>query len=103
MNIVYVRFGGIPENERSRNYLTKEYEAGVSVYEALERDGKYQILLPKLDPVSIATLGNCYNTAQGLWGKENNPLYLIEGDFIGYGSDGEPLLKNCKIIKRIFE
>jgi hypothetical protein len=41
MRLCYVRFGYIPENGLSVNSLTKEYEIGVSVYEAIERDGKY--------------------------------------------------------------
>ena len=40
MKLIYVRFGEIPANGKSKNYLTGEYEKGVSVYEALEREGK---------------------------------------------------------------
>lgn len=102
MRIVYVRFGALPEDGKSRNALTGELEAGVSVYEALERDGQYQILLPKMDPQAIATLGNCFNVAQGLWGQEHHPLHLVEGEVVGKGSDGETLLANCRVVRRIF-
>ena len=97
-----MRFGALPEDGRSRNALTGELEAGVSVYEALERDGAHQILLPRLRPESVGTLGMCFNTAQGLSGQVNHPLYLVGGELAGTGSDGEPLLKNCKILQRIF-
>ena len=107
MRICFVRFGrkdgAFPPSGRSKNCLTGDLEIGVSVYEALERDGKYQILLPRLDGTSPATLGMCFNAAQGLWGMENNPIFEVVGDVVGIGSDGEPLLKNCKVVKRIFE
>lgn len=106
MRLTYVRFGcqegAFPPDGLSGNFITGEKEKGVSVYEALERDGKYQILLPALDPFTVGTLGQCYNVAQGLWGQENHPLYEISGILIGMGSDGEPLLKDCKVIKQIF-
>ncbi|RLC45238.1 MAG: hypothetical protein DRH57_08380 [Candidatus Cloacimonadota bacterium] len=105
MEVVYVRFGMIPENGKSYNSLDEFYEEGVSVYEALHRDGQFQLLLPMIDETSIATLGNCYNTAQCLSGQiyHYSRLNLVEGEYIGNGSDGEPLLKNCKIIRPIFE
>ena len=104
MELVYVRFGDVPECGRSWNSLDKFYEEGVSVYEAIHRDGVYQILLPKMDSTSIISLGMCFNAAQGLSGQidRKNCLYLVEGNKIGIGSDGEPLLKSCKIIREIF-
>ncbi len=103
----YVRFGNkdgaFPAKGQSKNHLTGVDEDGVSVYEAVERQGKYQILLPRVDPQSIATIGMCFNVAQGLWGKANHPLYEVTGDLAGYGSDGEPLLKNCAAVKKVFD
>ena len=106
MRICYVRFGRksepFPENERSWNVLTQQYEDGVSVYEAIERNGNYQIILPKMDGTTLATLGMCYNVAQGLSGQTDNPLYEVTGDVVGHGYDGEPVLRNCKVVKKIF-
>ena len=107
MRICFVRFGhkdgAFPPSGHSKNCSTGDLETGVSVYEALERGGKYQILLPRLDGTAPATLGMCFNVAQGLWGMENNPIFEVVGEVVGIGSDGEPLLKNCKVVKRIFE
>ena len=100
--IRYVRFGGIPASGRSKNHLTDEEEAGVSVYEALYRNGKYQILLPKMASHSVGTLGMCFNVAQGLYAYTDQALSLVTGKFVGYGSDGEPLLQNCKIVRQLF-
>ena len=106
IRLCFVRFGrkdgAFPVGEVSYNKLTGEPELGVSVYEAVERGGQYQLLLPRLDPMTIATIGMCFNTAQGLWGQTEHPLYEVEGDFVGIGSDGEPLLKNCRVVRRIF-
>lgn len=105
--ICYVRFGRksepVPRSGKSFNSLEQREEAGVSVYEALCREGdQYQIILPPISSTTVATLGMCLNVAQGLWGLENNPLYEVTGDLVGVGSDGEPLLKNCRVVKPIF-
>lgn len=91
MNVVYIRFGDLPTHQKSKNYLTEEFENGVSVYEALERDGSLSILLPSL------TASTCVS----LSGVLSRPMYIVEGDVCGTGSDGEPLLKNCKIVRQI--
>lgn len=91
MRMIYVRFGDIPENERSKNCLTGGYEDGVSVYEAIERDDDISIILPNL---SVSTCGS-------LSGVLDRPMYIVEGDVVGTGNDGEPLLRNCRVIKEV--
>jgi hypothetical protein len=101
MRLCYVRFGHIPETGYSKNHLTGECENGTSVYEALERGGKYQIILPKIE--SIGSLGMCFNVSQCISLLKEKPLFEVEGDHIGVGSDGEPLLKNCRVVKEILD
>ena len=91
LSAVYIRFGSIPENQKSKNHLSGNMEVGVSVYEAIYRDGKYSLLLPSPTGSSCVSLSGCLD----------RPAYLVEGEKIGVGSDGEILLKNCKIIKAI--
>lgn len=91
MKLIYVRFGNIPENQMSKNYLTVEYENGVSVYEAIERDNNISIILPSLTGSACVTLS----------GVLDRPMYIVDGELCGTGSDGEPLLKNCKIVREI--
>jgi hypothetical protein len=93
MKLIYVRFGDIPNNELSKNYLTEEYEEGVSVYEALEREDKISLLFPDLTGSACVSLS----------GVLDRPAYSVEGELAGKGSDGEPLLKNCKIIKELVD
>ena len=97
----YIRFGDIPENEESSVYNGEELigkERGVSVYPALEdKDGS--IIFGLHLPITRTTL----YTMQHLIEYDNRPCYLVEGVFVGNGSDGEPLIKNVKIVREITE
>jgi len=75
------------------NYLMKKSEMGISVYEAIERNGNYMILMPSLTGSACVTLS----------GELDNPMYEVCGQIVGIGSDGEPLLSNCRIIKEIIQ
>lgn len=81
----YLRLGEIPTNESSYNFLTKGQENGVSVF---EWDGNSPVLsnLQLVDSFS---------------GRDDHKAYLVTGEEIGIGFDGEPLLKNVKIVKEI--
>lgn len=83
---MYVRFGTLPEGGHSRNDETGELEAGVSVYRAAWQSSDHDVLSVKLcsdgDVIQLRTL-------------ENRPIYLVDGEEIGVGSDGEPLLANA--------
>jgi len=91
MKKVYIRFGKIPSSKKSLNHLTETLERGVSVYEAVDEDGKYKVILPS------PTTSSCV----GLSGCLERQVYLVEGNLIGEGSDREPLLENCKVVKKI--
>jgi len=83
----YLRIGEWHPSETSRNYSAGKIEPGVSVY-GLDAAGRPVVPL------------------QGEWAAEDlssrmagkEPKYLVEGDHVGIGHDGEPLLKNLKII-----
>ena len=91
----FIRFGKIPKNGKSGIYCGDSgkvgEEAGVSVYEAIERDGKHKIIMPTLSYSACVSLSSCIE----------REAYLVKGKVCGIGKDGEPLLKNCKIIKKI--
>jgi hypothetical protein len=93
MELCYIRFGELPESEKSKNNLTGEDEIGVSVYQALKFDDIYKILLPSLSGSACVTLSGCLD----------RPMYEVSGIPIGNGSDGEPLLRKCKIVKEIHQ
>lgn len=102
MNEYFIRFGEIPENERSTEYIgsgdgqiPNKILDGVSVYECiLDKDNIPRIIVPRLTKTTMDTLYGmmCYNTKN---------IYLVSGDIVGVGTDGEPLLKNIKIVRKL--
>ena len=80
-----IRFGEIPKNGKSKNHASGQYENGVSCVGLLQEDEE------DIKSIYDVTLG---------W--QEIKKYIIEGTYFGgHGSDGEPLLINCKVIKEI--
>lgn len=95
---LYIRFGDVPSNETSKIYRGEVEigeEKGVSVYPAFEVNGN--IVLGLTLPITKSTL----YTQQHLLEYDNRPCYLVSGDYVGEGTDGEPLIRNISIIKRL--
>lgn len=85
---VYLRFNDLPEGGKSRNYATGETECGVSCYS-----------------LTWDLISGCYKrTGYGLDGAmityviQGAPAYFLSGEECGTGSDGEPVIKNAKIL-----
>ncbi len=87
--ITYIRFGLF--GEKSLNHLTGKLENGVSVYECLFDDdlNAYRIIFPFLTESACVSLS----------GFNRSDWYLVDGTLCGYGSDGEPLLNDVKIVE----
>lgn len=85
----YLRFGDIPS--KSHDYHSGRDEVGVSVYEAVERDGRIGVILPTLNECACVSLS----------GVVRRPAYWVTGTVIGHGSDGEPLLADCRIVESL--
>lgn len=96
---LFVRFGPLPANGRSWNSRDNHAEAGVSVYEAVERDGCIQLLVPSWGDITVlTTMGMCMDGHQGRM-KDPCPAFEVEGRLVGRGSDNEPLLRPCGIVR----
>jgi hypothetical protein len=97
----FVRIGDIPENETSGIYRGENKvgeEVGVSVYRAIRSDGKWNIVFPSpLRESRIYTLLQLKSQLEG----EHAKAYLCGGDVVGFGSEGEPLIKNVEIFADI--
>jgi len=97
----YIRFGAIPQDERSEifaspNYLSRRFtpgdkEKGVSVFDA-EWSAERQRWL-------IVDVGN-FATLMALL-QQQRPAYLVTGRRAGYGMDEETLLRQVKIIETL--
>jgi len=95
---VYLRAGELPINEKgenmhSTNWFTDIAEEGISVYLAWYN--------PKTEKFVLQSGGEVFMTTQD--SMTSRPFYLVNGEFIGNGSDGEDLLdpKTVKIIRKV--
>lgn len=96
--MIFYRFGEIPKNEKSCIWKCNEKvgeEPGVSVYEAHKNiNGTYSPVLP-FTTNEMAFNDFIYNVKYFTGNK-----YLVTGDLLDEtGTDGEPLIKNVKILK----
>lgn len=87
----YVRLGDLPASGRSRNHADGSNEAGVSVYhgEILPTGEARPLPRHNAELCGLLTM------------LAERPMYVVTGDEIGTGSDGEPLLANCKIVSPV--
>ena len=101
MGKLFIRFGEIPPDQLStihyRGYEVGK-EPGVSVYDCFNDNDKYQIVLPC--PCGQGTI----TSLEGLmfYSKDKN-IYLVTGDVVGYGTDGEPCITNVQVLEDITE
>lgn len=98
--MIFYRFGEIPINEKSGIWKGEERvgeELGVSVYEAHKNiNGLYSPVFPM--PANMSALDTFLHFIRYYSGKK----YLVTGDVLSFvGTDGEPLIKNIKIIKEL--
>ncbi len=119
MDKYYIRFGEIPENERSVNFMkmklvenedftlymswgddreTAWWHASKRPFEEVLEQGvsvfEYRKGFPVADTASLA------QALQRLL-SEARPIDLVTGKRVGTGQDGEPLLVNVKIVKQL--
>lgn len=95
----YIRFGGIPANEQSFAWTVENEikckEPGVSVYDAVCLNDEWHLVIP------IPITEKMLNTLYGLLNYQNRQVYLVEGNYVGRGSDNEPCIRNVKIVENI--
>lgn len=97
----FYRFGDIPKDEYSSIWNNNDEvigkEKGISVYEAHKNiNGIYSPVIP------IPTNEKALNDFIYYIGYFIGNKYLVTGDLLdATGTDGEPLIKNVKIIKKL--
>ena len=102
MKLCYIRIGEIPDNGKSKIHRGDAIlgeEPGVSVWEAVELNGKYRILIP--NPCNAYAMGDLDSTFLKSHYYSAKAVYELEGDVVGTGTDGEPLLANIRSIKKL--
>ena len=93
---LYIRFGAIPEGGRSYDNRNDQWEDGVSVY-ACER--------AETDEDAPEDVGEAYYLAgtmlQTVFALLTRDTYLVTGEQVGTGADGEPVLKNVEAVAEL--
>ena len=92
---LYIRFGEIPTDEKSRIYrgeIEVGIENGVSVYPAFKTN-EGDIVLGLNLPITKTTL----HTQQHLIEYDNRPCYLVKGDYIGKDTDGQLIVSDDNV------
>lgn len=93
----YIRYKTMPQNGISKIYNKEEVvgeEQGVSCWKAMYRNGRWYPVFPKR-PTRFALDDFSWMM------QVESEVYLVSGTQIAIGSDGEPVIKNAKICKRI--
>ena len=93
---LYIRFGAIPEGERSWDNRNDQWENGVSVY-ACERDATDEDAPEDVDEAYYLA-GTMLQTAFALMTRDT---YLVTGEQVGTGADGEPVLKDVEAVAKL--
>ena len=101
----YIRFGFIPENERSKNFLNGgKLEAGVSVF---DMDGDVPLIQndSQLENLSCRTVEIFRDKSRNSWFYDSaedeaakNAMHIVTGDEVGRGCAGEPLINSVNIV-----
>lgn len=95
---LYLRFKDIPPRERSGIYDCDGNkigeELGVSCYRGVVIKDKVYIIMPHKASSTYYFLIDQYN-------NHEVPLYVVKGIEVGDGKDGEPLLRNVIIDRKI--
>lgn len=99
---MYIRFGEIPPTGRSRIHRGDAIigeELGVSVWDCLYKNGRYHIVVP--NPITMNTLPDIEARLEKADYFQDVPVYLVNGVEVGTGSDGEPVLTDVVIMKKL--
>lgn len=106
----YLRIGDFPQDGKSKIYQwnDKEHssrtvvgeEKGISVYKTTKVSDRWKVILPN-NP-SSSTI-DTFKYLQSAVLNNQKFAYIVTGDEIGIGYDGEPVITNIKIIEDITE
>ena len=112
---MFIRFGEIPTNEKSINFFkvtnsqNSDFAFAISIGE-IETAFSFIPSDAFEDGVSVFKVDDCENIKldnmrliSSLANRigVNEKCYLVDGDVVGIGNDGEPLINNIKIVKEI--
>lgn len=106
----YIRIGELPRDGKSKIYQWVDEahssrvevgeEAGISVYEATKVKNEWYCIIPENTEHGKSTIDTIHYLIEEII-NGNKPVYLVTGDEVGEGYDGEPVIVNVNIIEDI--
>lgn len=105
----YLRFNDIPENEISNIYRGDSGKVGEEIgVSCIELNKLMQPIIPfKIKDgklfynKGLISFFNDFSWMMDDFISDKTTAYIIEGEHVGIGSDGEPLLKNINVVKKL--
>lgn len=109
----YIRFGEIPPNGKSVNFIKLSFIQNENFTYALDQGdtvGAYDRVPDDAFEPGVSVF-DCYDDflpilsnlkqIRSMLGRIDHPCYVVTGDQVGTGQDGEPLIRHVKIVKKI--
>lgn len=112
----YLRFGDW-DAEESHCFATGETEEGLSAFAVRRHEGKWDVVLGPWERAveERPEYGDLTDTFQGwvakmakeakqAWEEDSTfdpDIFIVTGDLVGQGYDGDPLLENVEIVERV--
>lgn len=108
----YIRFGEVPKSEKSVNFINLSFDESANFNYEVEQgniDEAYSLIPPDAledgvsvfdcDKHSIPILSSL-RLVKSLLARLDSAIYLVEGEEVGRGQDGEPLIRSVTIVKK---
>ena len=109
----YLRFGDVPPSEKSVNFIKLSFlqkEAFSYSIDHGDTAGAYDCIPDDAFEPGVSVF-DCHDDflpilsnlrqIRSLLGRINYPCYVVTGDQVGTGQDGEPLIRGVKIVKKM--
>lgn len=93
---LYIRFGNTPDDERSYDNRNDRMEDGVSVYDCVRVE-----IDDEADTDAEIGYAPCGQMIQTIFALMFRDTYLVTGERVGTGADGEPLLRDVEAVAEL--
>lgn len=109
----YIRFGEVPKSEKSVNFIKLSFDESAGFNYEVEQgniDEAYDLVSPDAledgvsvfdcDKHSMMPILSNLRLVKSLLARLDSAIYLVEGEEVGRGQDGEPLIRSVTIVKK---
>lgn len=109
----YIRFGEIPKSGKSVNFIKMSFDESANFNYEIEQGniGEAYSLIPPDTLENGVSVFDCNGDSflpvlsnlrlvKSLLARLDSAIYLVEGEEVGRGQDGEPLIRSVTIVKK---